>query len=89
MLSINQQSFARTGEFSPQEIFLFPLIIFGALMLLKFSALIEHYTKHLNIFLRIVIKGICFILFIGVIGVIVAGIGFIFEYIPKKWSMIF
>lgn len=88
-LSLSSQVFASRSESSPQEIFLLPLIFIGALILLKFSELVEKYTQHMNVVLKIGIKGICFILFISVVAIIISGVGLIFEYIPKKWSMLF
>ena len=89
MLTVSQTSFAGRGDFGPQDIFFIPLMLIGIWSLFKFSTFVEQHTQQLNILLRILIKGVCFILFLGIITLIIIGIGFIFEYIPEKWSMIF
>ncbi|NHB58439.1 hypothetical protein G9F32_10495 [Acinetobacter sp. 194] len=84
-----QMTFARKGDFSPQDLFFLPLMLIGVFVLFKFSAVIEKYTKDLSILLKIIIKGVCFLLFIGIIILVIIGMGLIFEYIPEKWSMLF
>ena len=81
-----QFTFARTRDFSPQELFFMPLVLIGGILLIFFSNKVESLTKDFDFFTRLVVKFFAFILFIFFVGVIIFLMGLIFKYIPEHWS---